>query len=148
MKWLLVLALAACVPATHELRDPVDATLAQRAGLDRKADIAALLAKPLDARAAVRIALANNARLAAALDDLGIAGGDLAAALGLGPLVVDGQLRWSDHGHEYEVDAVQNILTLVTAPRRRAAATADLAAARATAAATALVLAARTEIAF
>ena len=152
MKWLLasILAagLAACVPSTHELREPVDATLAQRAGLDRKADVDALLAKPLDAQAAVKIALANNARLAAALDDLGIAGGELATALGLGPLVVDGQLRWGDHGHEYEVDAVQNVLTLVTAPRRRAAATADLAAARATATATALALAARTEIAF
>jgi len=148
MKWLLALGLAACVPSTHELQGPVDATLAQRAGLDRKADIDALLAKPLDAQAAVAIALANNARLAAALDDLGIAGGELATALGLGPLVLDGQLRWGAHGHEYEVDAIQNVLTLVTAPRNRAAAHADLAAARATAATTALALAARTEIAF
>ena len=152
MKWLLAPILpawlAACVPSTHELREPVDATLSQRAGLDRKADVDALLAKPLDEQAAVKIALANNARLATALDDLGIAGGELATALGLGPLVVDGQLRWGAHGHEYEVDAVQNVLTLVTAPRRRAAASADLAAARATAAATALALAARTEIAF
>jgi outer membrane protein TolC len=152
MKWLLAFdlaaGLAACVPSTHELREPVDATLVQRAGLDRKADVDALLAKPLDEHAAVAIALANNARLAAALDDLGIAGGELATALGLGPLVVDGQLRWGAHGHEYEVDAVQNVLVLVTAPRRRAAAAADLAAARATAAATALVLAARTEVAF
>jgi len=148
MKWLLAAGLAACVPSTHELREPVDTMLAQRAGLDRKADIDALLAKPLDEHAAVAIALANNARLAAALDDLGIAGGELATALGLGPLVVDGQLRWGAHGHEYEVDAVQSVLALVTAPRRRAAASADLAAARATAAATALALAARTEIAF
>ncbi|MEO6773446.1 MAG: TolC family protein [Kofleriaceae bacterium] len=148
MKRLLLLGLAACVPSTRELREPVDAVLVQRAGLARTADLDALLAKPLDEHAAVAIALANNAHLAAALDDLGIAGGELATALGLGPLVIDGQLRWGPHGHEYEVDAVQNVLGLVTAPRRRAAATADLAAARASAAATALALAARTEIAF
>jgi len=148
MKWWFFLGLAACVPSPHELRDPVDATLAQRAGLDRKADIDGLLAKPLDAQAAVKIALANNGRLAAALDDLGIAGGELATALGLGPLMIDGQLRWGAHGHEYELDAIQNVLTLVTAPRNRAAAHADLAAARATAVATALSLAGRTEIAF
>jgi outer membrane protein TolC len=145
----LVLGLVACVPSTGELRDPVDATIAARAGgLDRKADVQALLAKPLDATAAVQIALANNPRLAAALDDLGVAGGELATALGLGPLMVDGQLRFGAHGHEYEVDAVQNVLGLIAAPRRRAAAHADLDAARATATATALALAARTEIAF
>ena len=152
MRWFVAVALASCVPSQSELRDPVDAQIAQRSGVERgkisQASIDALLAKPLDADAAVKIALANNARLAAALDDLGIAGGELASALGLGPLVIDGQLRFGDHGHEYEVDAVQNILTLVTAPRRRDAAHADLAAARATATATALVLAARVEVAF
>ena len=149
MKWLLALALSACVPSQHELADPVDALIRTRSGVERgKVDVDALLAKPLDAGAAVTIALANNARLAAALDDLGVAGGELAQALGLGPLVIDGQLRYGSHGHEYEVDAVQSVLTLVTAPRRRAAARADLAAARATAAATALELAARVEIAF
>ncbi|MEO8846646.1 MAG: TolC family protein [Kofleriaceae bacterium] len=149
MKWLFALALAACVPSQHELADPVDALIHARSGVERdKVDLDALLAKPLDADAAVKIALANNARLAAALDDLGIAGGELAQALGLGPLAIDGKLRFGSHGHEYEVDAVQNVLTLVTAPRRRAAAHADLAAARATAAATALQLAARVEIAF
>ncbi len=149
MKYLwLVSLVVACVPSHHELRDPVEATITERSGFDRKGNISAILAKPLDARAAVAIALANNARLAAALDDLGIAGGELASALGLGPLTVDGQLRWSDKGHEYEVDAVQNVIGLVTAPRRRAAAHADLAAARARASAAALELAARTEIAF
>ncbi len=140
--------LSACVPSPHELRSPVDATITERSGFDRKADVDAILKRPLDAHAAVQIALANNARLAAALDDLGIAGGELAAAIGLGPLTIDGQLRWSDKGHEYEVDAVQDLIGLVTAPRRRSAAHADLAAARARASATALELAARTEIAF
>lgn len=149
MKWLFALVFAACVPSQHELADPVDALIHTRSGVDRgKVDIDALLAKPLDGDAAVKIALAHNPRLAAALDDLGIAGGELAQALGLGPLVVDGQLRFGSHGHEYEVDAVQNLLALVTAPRQRAAAHADLAASRATAAATALQLAARVEIAF
>ena len=149
MRWLLAFGLVACVPSQHELEHPVDATITERSGIDRHhVDVRALLAKPLDADAAVKIALVNNARLAAALDDLGIAGGELASALGLGPLVIDGLLRFGDHGHEYEVDAVQNILTLVTAPRRRDAANADLAAARATATALALETAARTEIAF
>ena len=151
MNWLVSIAfLWSCVPTSHELRDPVDATIRERTGIERdKISIDGLLAKPLDLDAAVKIALANNARLAAALDDLGIAGGELASALGLGPLVIDGQLRFGSGGHhEYEVDAVQNILTLVTAPRARAAAHADLAAARATATGLALALAARTEIAF
>jgi outer membrane protein TolC len=149
MRWLLALGVVACVPSQHELEHPVDATITDRSGIDRRhVDVGALLAKPLDADAAVKIALVDNARLGAALDDLGIAGGELASALGLGPLVIDGQLRFGDHGHEYEVDAVQNILALVTAPRRRDAANADLAAARATATAIALEIAARTEIAF
>ncbi|MFT3696104.1 MAG: TolC family protein [Kofleriaceae bacterium] len=147
MRALLALLLASCVPSQHELRAPVDHSLADDK-LDRNANVDALLAKPLDADAAVKIALANNAHLAAVLDELGIAGGELARALGLGPLEIDVQLRFGDHGHEYEFDAIQNVLSLVTAPKLRAAAHADIAAAQARATATALALAARTEIAF
>src|SRR5262249_19366881 len=110
-------------------------------------EVDALLAKPLTGDVAIRIALANNARLAAALDELGVAGGELASALGLGPVQIDVMLRW-DRGYEHEVDAIQSVLGPVTAPRLRAAAHADLAAARANATATAVELAARTEIAF
>ena len=144
------IAIAACVPSRSELRDPVDAQIARRLGTPRdQVDVDRLLAMPIDSNAAVRIALANSPRLAAALDELGIAGGELAAALGLGPAVVDLQLRLFGGGnHEVEVDAIQGVLGLVTGARRRAAAHADLDAARATATATALELAAHAEIAY
>jgi outer membrane protein TolC len=135
--------LASCVPSQHELRAPVYAVIGDR----EKIDVGKLLASPLDEQAAVAIALAHSPRLAAALDELGIAGGELASALGLGPAEVDVQLRWGK-GHEYEVDALQGVIGLVTMPRRRAAAHADLAAARAEATATALRLSARVRIAF
>jgi cobalt-zinc-cadmium efflux system outer membrane protein len=149
IRTLWIVALAACVPSRDELRGPVDETIATRLGVHDRIDVSALLAKPLDEAAAVRVALAESPRLAAALDELGIAGGELASALGVGPLELDGMFRFGTGGsHEFEVDAIQGVLGLVTAPRRRAAARADLAAARARAAATAIALAARVEIAF
>ena len=148
----LALALASCVPSTQELRAPVDhlvvARLGAPLGTQAAPGIDALLAKPLDAAAAIRIALANSPRLAAAFDELDIAAGDLAAALGLGPLTIDAKLRFGGATTEYEVDAIQNVLGLVTGHGRRAAASAELAAVRAQAAAAALRLAARVEIAF
>ena len=77
------------MPTRSELRAPVDRELAQRLGTPVEHDVhvidRSLLDKPLDRAAAVKIALANNARLRAALDELGIAGGELGAAIGLGP---------------------------------------------------------------
>ncbi|HEY4243992.1 MAG TPA: TolC family protein [Kofleriaceae bacterium] len=142
-------ALAACAPSASELRAPVDRELAAR--LPESAgtiDIDAALAKPLDESAAVRIALASSLRLRADFDALGIAGGELATALGLGPLTVDAQLRFGNGGHELELDAIQSVLGLVLAPRQRAAARADLAAARARAAAASIRLVGRVQIAF
>jgi outer membrane protein TolC len=148
---LICLLVAACAPTRSELRAPVDRDLAQRLGAPVKlgGGAADLLGKPLDRDAAVKIALANNGRLAASLEELGIAGGELASALGLGPLHVEGALRFNGgEPDEFEVDIIQNIVGLIGAPRRRAAARADLAAARATATATALRLVAQVEIAF
>ncbi len=160
---LLVAALAAvigaCVPSRSDLRSPVDADLAKRLGAPAVVDgtdaqVAALLAKPIDRENAVKIALANSPRLRAALADLGVAGGELAEAIGLGPLDVGLDLRFGgrspdgDRLYEVELDVVQNFIGLVTAPRLRAAARADLAAARATATATALRLAGKVETAF
>jgi len=150
------LALASCVASPRELRAPVDHLVELRLGAPLAAPLAAqtapavdaLLAQPLDEAAAVRIALAQSARLAAALDELDLAAGDVAAALGLGPVSLDGKLRFGRDYRAYEVDAIQNLIGLVSAPGRRAAARAELAAARATAAGTALRLAARVEIAF
>jgi outer membrane protein TolC len=148
---LLCLVAVGCAPTRSELRAPVDRELAQRMGtrVELDAPIAALLDKPLDRESAVTIALANNARLRAALEELGIAGGELAAALGLGPLHIDISTRFgAGDAYEFEVEAIQGVMGLITAPRRRASARANLAAARATATATALRLVARVEIAF
>lgn len=162
----LALCAASCVPASHELRAPVDQLVGERlavssdgrpaassppasaTGQASAAQIDALLAQPLDAAAAIRIALASSARLAAAFDELDIAAGDVAAALGLGPVSLDGKIGFGGDHTEYELDATQNLLGLIAAPTRRAAARAELAAARARAAAAALRLAARVEIAF
>jgi outer membrane protein TolC len=152
----LGLALAGCAPSAAELRAPVDDDIARRLGSDAApgagVDVDKLLAQPLDTQTATRIALANSARLAAAFDALGIAGGELAAATALGPLQLDVDLRYGGGGPgpratEHEIDAIQPVLALIELPRRRAAARADLAAARATATAAALRLAARVDIA-
>src|SRR4051794_20500002 len=151
---LLASALAGCVPPTQEVRAPVDRLVAEKLGADRApvalspAQLDALLARPIDAATAVRIALATSPRLRVAFDQLDIAAADVAAALGLGPVTVDAQLRFTGDHNEYEVDVIQGLLGLVTAPAHRAAARADLAAARSAAAAAALRLAARVEIAF
>jgi len=149
---LIPLAIAACVPSSQALRAPVDRLIGERLGAPvdplTAAQIDRLLAQPLDAAAATRIALAGNPRLSAAFDELDIAAGDVAAALGLGPVAIDAKLRLGGPHDEVELDAVQSVLGLVLAPGRRAAARAELAAARATAAATALRLAAQVEIAF
>jgi cobalt-zinc-cadmium efflux system outer membrane protein len=144
---ILALVLAGCAPSASELRSPVDALVEQRLGDRARVNTRELLAKPLDRTAAIKIAIANNARLAAAFDELGIAGGELGSALGLGPLELHGSWHFGNEG-AFELDIIQNVIGLVTAPRRRAAAKADIEAARANAAATTLRLAARVDIAF
>jgi outer membrane protein, heavy metal efflux system len=152
----VLIALASCVPSPATLRAPVDHLLGERLGaslapplaLQTARQIDALLERPLDTTTAIRIALANSSRLRAAFDELDLAAGDVAAALGLGPLTIDAQLRLGGAHDEYELDAIQNVLGLIAMPRRAAAARAELAAARAAAAAAALRLAARVEIAF
>lgn len=144
---LLACTLVACTPSLSEVRGPVDADVARRLGSAPKADVSALLAAPLDQKSAVAIAIANSARLAAAYDELGIAGGELGAALGLGPVEIDGTVRFGGET-QLEVDAVQNVLGLVTGGKRRGAARAGLVAAQAMAAAETLRLVARVEIAF
>ncbi|MDX2093186.1 MAG: TolC family protein [Kofleriaceae bacterium] len=154
MKRFLVLALvlAGCAPSMRELRGPVDADVARRLGpgLDPRTplELDAVLAKPLDRQAAIKIAIANNQRLAAAYEELGIAGGGLATALALGPLEVDAAVRFGDNHVESEIDIVQSVLGLISSARRRAAARADVDAATAEATASTLRLAARVEVAF
>ena len=156
---LAVLLAANCVPSSQELRAPVDQLVAQRLGASARvgggagdalgeAALHALLGEPVDLAAATRIALARNPQLRVAFDQLDLAGAEVAVALGLGPVEVGAQLRFAGDHREYEVDAVQGLIGLLTAPGRRAAAHAEVSAARAGAAAAALRLAARVEIAF
>ncbi len=161
----LASCLAGCVASSQAVRAPVDRLVAERLdaqlgaqpgaqpggaplGPQTAAQIDALLAQPLDARTAVRIALALSPRLRAAYVELDLAAADVAAALGLGPLEIDAQLRYGAAHNEIEIDAIQGLIGLFTMPGRRAAASAELDAARASAAAAALRLAARVEIAF
>jgi cobalt-zinc-cadmium efflux system outer membrane protein len=149
---VIALALiAACAPSAAELRRPVDADLARRLGSDiaiaPDRDLGKFvddrLAKPLDVDGAVRIALANNARVRASLAELEIAGGGLAAVLG--PTEAEVELRF---GGEIEARVMQDLLGAIVVARQRASARADVAAARAMAAATAVRLAAQVELAW
>ena len=148
------------MPSERAVRGPLDADLDRRMGEHvslgaSDAAIAELLAQGLDEQRAVRVALANSPRMRAVLAELGIARGDLGAALALGPLDVDASLRFGKFNsatglrpYEFEVDLIQNLQGLVTAPRLRAAGRADIEVARATVTATALRLAGKVELAF
>src|SRR5262245_25897736 len=101
---LALLLAVGCVPTRSELRAPVDRELAQRLGAPVEttftSSVAALLDKPIDREAAVKVALANSSRLRAALEELGIAGGELGAAIGLGPVRIEAAYRFEDdHGN-------------------------------------------------
>jgi outer membrane protein TolC len=151
---LIALVIVGCVPSRSELRAPVDRELARRLGGPVElapADphvVETMLAQPIDVAAAVRIALIANPRMRAALDELGIAGGNYATAAAPGPAQVDVQFRHGGGATEIEIDAIQPILQAITGGRARAATRAEIAAARATATATALRLATRVELAF
>jgi outer membrane protein TolC len=150
----LAAALGGCAPSAASLRRPVDADLARRLGDPAlqigddspAAAIAQRLGTPLDRAAAVRIALANNARLRAALAEIGIAGSSL--ALSLGPAEIEAQVRFVGGAADLELDVMQDLLGLLSAAPRRAAGRFEVAAAQAAATAAALRLVARVEIAF
>jgi cobalt-zinc-cadmium efflux system outer membrane protein len=156
--WLGAVALAACVPSRSSLFDPVSSDVQRRVGLsvvwteDARTDaaIATLLARPLDADTAVRIALARNRRLQASYDQLGIAGAAVAEAAVLPPVSVDIDRKFGVNGGsgETELEAVQDVLDLFQIGQRRTAANAELAAARARAVAATVQLASDVEQAF
>ena len=126
---LRAVAAASCGAGRSRAR----ARMVHRVELD--AAIAPLLAKPIDRDSRGARSRSRTTRgCARELAELGIAGGELASALGLGPLDVDCELRFGigRPAYEFEVEVIQNVLGLITAPRLRAAARADLAAAQAT----------------
>lgn len=149
---MLLLALGACVPSRTAVFGPVDREIEARLGVEARwgdervpAAIAALLDKPLDREAAVRIAIANNRRLQAQYDGLGIAASEIAAATVLAPAEADLQARYDGDGVHLEIEVTQDILDLIQIPQRRGVARADLAAARARAVAATIALAALVE---
>jgi outer membrane protein TolC len=153
-----LLALAGCAPSGAALRRPVDADLARRlddpelrlgGDADPEAAAAAIarrLERPLDRATAVRIALASNERLRAALAQVGVAGAGL--ALGLGATEAQIAARFGGRYVDLDLEVMQDLRTLLTAAPRRAAGRLDVAAAQAAATAAALRLAARVEMAF
>ncbi|MBL9014612.1 MAG: TolC family protein [Myxococcales bacterium] len=152
----LILA-AGCVPSRTAVFGPVDREIERRVGVGASwgatssdarvpGAVRALLEKPLDRDAAVRIALATNRRLQAQFDTLGIAATEVASATVLAPLEVDIETKVSNGGiDEVELDVTQDILDLIQMPQRRAVARAGVDAARARAVAATVKLVASVE---
>jgi cobalt-zinc-cadmium efflux system outer membrane protein len=150
--------LGSCVPSHSAVFGPVDRDVEKRLGVgvswgedaNATAAIDALLAKPIDVDAAVRIALARNRHLQAQYDELGIAASAVAEATVLPPLAIDADYKWalSRDGNEIELSAVQDVLDLLQLGQRRGIANAELRSARARAVAATVALAARVEMTY
>lgn len=158
---LALLALPACVPSRGAMFGPVSDDVERRIGVrptwgkgapDGRVEgaVEALLAKPLDREAVVRIALAQNARLQASFQQLGIAAAAIADATVLGPTDVDLQYKreLDGDGSELELDVVQDVLGLLQLGQRRGIAAAGLRATRARVVGETVALVARAEAAF
>jgi outer membrane protein TolC len=156
--WVATVLLLGCAPSRSALFDPVDRDVQVRLGVGvawsedgaTTAAIDALLAKPIDLDAALRIALARNRHLQAQFDELGIAASEIAEATVLPPIAVDADYKQatSGQGSEIELTAVQDVLDLLQIGQRRGIANAALRGARARAVAAAVQLAAQVEMAF
>lgn len=156
---LVLLVASGCVPSHSAVFGPVARESRQRVGVEvawgdnsapARAAVAALIDKPLDLDAAVRVALSRNQRLQAQFEELGIAASRVADATVLPPMTVDVDHKWAIHGSdtETELTVVQDVLDLLQIGQRRSSANAELDATRARAVAATVDLAARVEIAF
>ena len=83
-----------------------------------QARVASLLSKPLTADAAVQIALLNNRALQAAYNELGVSEAEMVEA-SLPPAPTFSLARLTGAELEVERQIVQNVLGLLTLPRRR-----------------------------
>jgi outer membrane protein, heavy metal efflux system len=132
--------------------------LASRAGVELPEDVdgthddkvvQGLLAKPLTADSAARIALWNNADVQAALDDVGVARGAVVAALALpNPRAGFGASFFGDGEPDVDLDLTIDITHLFLMPAREAAASATLEATALEAAGAALDIAFEARTAF
>ncbi|UJR83701.1 TolC family protein [Sandaracinus amylolyticus] len=162
----VVLALALAVGCvSHSRREDVDAVravLATRTELDlvdrdpdtwqqEEPHVRELLAQPLDAERAVRIALANNRDLRAAMYELGIARGALVQAGLLPNPTLEAEVRFPEDQVEppqYDVGIAIDITALILAPIRAEAAAARIDVVRYRTAGAVLDLAYRVRLAF
>ena len=104
----LSLALAACAPSRAELFDPVRTAVRERTGIeptwragatvDKR--VAELLAAPLTADSAARVALLNSAALQGAYEELAIAGARYATASAPANPEVEAALRFPLEGSD------------------------------------------------
>ena len=161
LAFFALLAVPACVPARSAMFGPVGDDVERRVGVRPawrsgspdgrvQAVVGALLAKPLDRDAVVRIALAHSARLQASFQRLGIAAAAIADATVLEPTEVDVQYKrdLDGDGSEIELDVVQDVLGLLQLGQRRGIANAELRGTRARVVAETVALVARAETAF
>lgn len=157
---LLALA-SACVPVDagyQDVRRTTAARLPQGAQDVRwarheakapTAEVRALLERPLNADAAVRVALLNNARLQAAFEELGVARARLVQALALPNPSVEGALHFhGGAGPDLELGAMIDLSDLFFLPAAGGPAKSALKAAQASVAGQALDLALEARVAF
>ena len=146
-------SLVGCAPTPTALRRPVSAELSRR-GLPELSAVSPdqartseavrqLLASPLTLDAALRISLANNRRLQAEAEELGVARADLSAAV-LPPI----QVSATYHLSTLEIDALADVLGLFELVGRRKAARAELERVTASVVGSAIRLAAEVEVAY
>jgi len=151
----LSLALAACAPSRAELFDPVRTAVRERTGIeptwragatvDKR--VAELLAAPLTADSAARVALLNSAALQGAYEELAIAGARYATASAPANPEVEAALRFPLEGSDpaqLELLALEDLSSLIAMPWRSGAASAELRAARRDAVARSIELIGRT----
>ena len=88
----------------------------------------ALLAEPLTADAAVKLAMANNRELLASFEEVGLARGDLVAAGVLPNPNFKGSVRWSDEspGSNPELELTWDVMELLRRSKRRNVASAEM----------------------
>ncbi len=134
--WLtFVVASTGCVSSAAGYRD-AKTMVAGRIGVtvhpraiddeDTSKVVRDLLRKPLTADSAAKIALLHNAEVQAAFDRIGVARGQLVAAIRLPNPVVEGTLRFRKQSTDIGLAASINIIDLVFLPLREAAASSEL----------------------
>lgn len=161
----LVTGACASIPRDRGLEDVNDLLRERDAVLVDTATDAALLeellAEPLAADDAVRVAMLRSPDVRAALAELDIAAADLLEMSSIRNPVFSGEIKFADGGYDpFEFSITQSILDLVQIPRRRQIGRAEFEVAKARVAATLMelgadvrssywaLLAARTQVAF